>query len=93
MNNNKTLNEIQSNRSDVIVECDVELNANIDTKYKRVSVPNIPNISESTVLRHYTNLSRKNYALSTTMYPLGSCTMKHNPCVNEKIAKFRCFRI
>ena len=88
MNNNKTLNEIQSNRSDVIVECDVELNANIDTKYKRVSVPNIPNISESTVLRHYTNLSRKNYALSTTMYPLGSCTMKHNPCVNEKIAKF-----
>lgn len=88
MNNNKTLNEIQSNRSDVIIECDVELNSNIDDKYKRTSVPNIPNISEATLLRHYTNLSRKNYALSTTMYPLGSCTMKHNPLVNEKIAKF-----
>ena len=88
MNNNKTLNEIQSNRSNVIVECDVKLNANIDAKYKRESVINIPNISESTVLRHYTNLSRKNYALTTTMYPLGSCTMKHNPCVNEKISKF-----
>lgn len=88
MNNNKTLNEIQSNRSTVIVESDVELNANIDDKYKRTTVPNIPNISESTLLRHYTNLSRKNYALSTTMYPLGSCTMKHNPLVNEKIAKY-----
>ena len=88
MNNNKTLNEIQSNRSSVIVESDVELNANIDDKYKRTTVPNIPNISEATLLRHYTNLSRKNYALSTTMYPLGSCTMKHNPLVNEKIAKF-----
>ena len=88
INNNKTLNEIQSNRSTVIVESDVELNTNIDDKYKRTTVPNIPNISESTLLRHYTNLSRKNYALSTTMYPLGSCTMKHNPLVNEKIAKF-----
>lgn len=87
MNNNKTLNEIQSNRSDVIVECDVEINATIDDKYKRTSVPNIPNVSESTLLRHYTNLSRKNYALSTTIYPLGSCTMKYNPLVNEKIAK------
>ena len=88
INNNKTLNEIQSNRSTAIVESDVELNANIDDKYKRTTVPDIPNISESTLLRHYTNLSRKNYALSTTMYPLGSCTMKHNPLVNEKIAKF-----
>ena len=88
INNNKTLNEIQSNRSNVIIECDVELNVNIDDKYKRTTVPDIPNISESTLLRHYTNLSRKNYALSTTMYPLGSCTMKHNPLVNEKIAKY-----
>ena len=81
INNNKTLNEIQSNRSSVIVESDIELNASIDNKYKRTTVPNIPNISESTLLRHYTKKKRKNYALSTTMYPLGSCTMKHNPLV------------
>ncbi len=92
MNNNKTLNEIKSNRPEGrFIECDVALNTHIADKYKRVSKPNIPNISESAVLRHYTNLSRKNYALSTTMYPLGSCTMKHNPLVNEKIAKFEGF--
>ncbi len=89
MNNNKTLNEIKSNRNEEkTVKCDVALNINIDDKYIRKTVPNIPDISEGTLLRHYTNLSRKNYALSTTMYPLGSCTMKHNPLVNEKIAKF-----
>ncbi|MBQ3835386.1 MAG: aminomethyl-transferring glycine dehydrogenase subunit GcvPB, partial [Elusimicrobia bacterium] len=89
MNNNKILNEIKSNRNEErFVVCDVDVNANIDDKYKRKTSPNIPNIAESTLLRHYTNLSRKNYALSTTMYPLGSCTMKHNPLVNEKIAKF-----
>lgn len=44
-------------------------------------------LSEPEVLRHYTRLSRKNYAIDMGLYPLGSCTMKHNPRLNEKIAR------
>ncbi|MFA7073843.1 MAG: aminomethyl-transferring glycine dehydrogenase subunit GcvPB [Endomicrobiaceae bacterium] len=89
---NKLLNEIKSNRNENrIVKCDVPYDISIDDKYKRQKNHNIPNLSESTLLRHFTNLSRRNYSLSTTFYPLGSCTMKYNPLVNEKIAKFEEF--
>lgn len=47
----------------------------------------IAGLSEPEVLRHYTRLSRKNYAIDMGLYPLGSCTMKHNPRLNEKIAR------
>lgn len=39
----------------------------------------LPGLSEPEVVRHYTRLSQKNYAIDTGLYPLGSCTMKHNP--------------
>lgn len=45
-----------------------------------------PNLSEVQVIRHYTNLSSKNYGVENGPYPLGSCTMKYNPKVNEDIA-------
>ena len=48
----------------------------------------LPGLSEPEVVRHYTRLSQKNYAIDTGLYPLGSCTMKHNPRVNEKVARF-----
>ncbi|MCX7679846.1 MAG: aminomethyl-transferring glycine dehydrogenase subunit GcvPB [Spirochaetes bacterium] len=48
----------------------------------------LPNISEREVVRHYTALSQKNYSVDTHMYPLGSCTMKYNPKLNERIASF-----
>ena len=38
-------------------------------------------------MRHYMRLSQKNYAIDTGLYPLGSCTMKHNPRLNEKMAR------
>ena len=38
-------------------------------------------------MRHYVRLSRKNYAIDSGLYPLGSCTMKHNPRLNEKMAR------
>ena len=38
-------------------------------------------------MRHYVRLSRKNYAIDGGLYPLGSCTMKHNPRLNEKMAR------
>ncbi|MEC4592431.1 MULTISPECIES: aminomethyl-transferring glycine dehydrogenase subunit GcvPB [Nitrospirillum] len=47
----------------------------------------LPGLSEPTVVRHYTRLSQKNLGIDSTMYPLGSCTMKHNPRLNEKLAR------
>ncbi|MBL4602832.1 MAG: aminomethyl-transferring glycine dehydrogenase subunit GcvPB [Emcibacteraceae bacterium] len=44
-------------------------------------------LSEPETMRHYTRLSRKNYAIDLGLYPLGSCTMKHNPRINEKVAR------
>lgn len=48
----------------------------------------LPGLSEPEVVRHYTRLSQKNYSIDTGLYPLGSCTMKHNPRINEKVARF-----
>jgi glycine dehydrogenase subunit 2 len=47
----------------------------------------LPGISEPEVVRHYTRLSQKNYAIDMGTYPLGSCTMKHNPRLNEKLVR------
>ena len=85
----KLLNEISSEcKSAFNVNCDVESDLNIPENYKRNSDLGLPCVTENDLLRHFTNLSRKNYALSTTFYPLGSCTMKYNPLINEKIAGF-----
>lgn len=46
----------------------------------------LPDVAEIEVVRHYTNLSRMNYSVDTQMYPLGSCTMKYNPKLNERVA-------
>ncbi len=48
--------------------------------------PDFPDLSEVDVVRHYTRLSQWNYGVDSGMYPLGSCTMKYNPKINEKIA-------
>jgi glycine dehydrogenase subunit 2 len=47
---------------------------------------NLPEVSELDFVRHYTRLSQKNYSIDTVFYPLGSCTMKYNPKINEKAA-------
>ncbi len=52
----------------------------------RDDAPALPEVSEVDIRRHFTRLSQLNYALTTQFYPLGSCTMKYNPTVNEKIA-------
>jgi glycine dehydrogenase subunit 2 len=51
----------------------------------------LPGLSEPQVVRHFTRLSQKNYAIDTGLYPLGSCTMKHNPRLNEKMARLAGF--
>ncbi|MBN1976425.1 MAG: aminomethyl-transferring glycine dehydrogenase subunit GcvPB [Anaerolineae bacterium] len=47
----------------------------------------LPEVSEADVVRHYTRLSQMNYSVDTGFYPLGSCTMKYNPKVNEEVAR------
>src|ERR1700756_2731745 len=46
-----------------------------------------PEVSELEVVRHFVRLSQWNYSAATTLYPLGSCTMKYNPLVNEAVAR------
>ncbi|KAF2989695.1 aminomethyl-transferring glycine dehydrogenase subunit GcvPB [Methylocystis sp. MJC1] len=51
----------------------------------------LPGLSEPEAMRHYVRLSRKNYSIDAGLYPLGSCTMKHNPRANEKLARLEGF--
>jgi glycine dehydrogenase subunit 2 len=51
----------------------------------------LPGLSEPQVVRHFTRLSQKNYAIDSGLYPLGSCTMKHNPRLNERMARLAGF--
>lgn len=53
---------------------------------KRQVSPVLPEVSELDVARHYTNLSAKNFSIEKGFYPLGSCTMKYNPKINEEVA-------
>jgi glycine dehydrogenase subunit 2 len=53
----------------------------------RKSAPALPGLTEPETVRHYTRLSRQNYAIDLGPFPLGSCTMKHNPRLNEKVAR------
>ncbi len=52
----------------------------------RGEAPGLPEISEPEIVRHYNRISRRNFDLDSGFYPLGSCTMKHNPKVNERVA-------
>ncbi|MFW9927827.1 MAG: aminomethyl-transferring glycine dehydrogenase subunit GcvPB [Candidatus Thorarchaeota archaeon] len=56
------------------------------SKLSRKSELSLPELGELEVLRHYTRLSQMNFGVSTGFYPLGSCTMKYNPLINDKIA-------
>ncbi|MBB4613745.1 aminomethyl-transferring glycine dehydrogenase subunit GcvPB [Novosphingobium taihuense] len=53
----------------------------------RAERPDLPGLSEPETVRHYTRLSRQNYAIDLGVFPLGSCTMKHNPRLDEKVAR------
>ncbi|MDP3906905.1 aminomethyl-transferring glycine dehydrogenase subunit GcvPB [Novosphingobium sp.] len=55
--------------------------------FLRAEAPALPGLTEPETVRHYTRLSRQNYAIDLGPFPLGSCTMKHNPRLNEKLAR------
>lgn len=71
-------------------EC--EAAAEIPAKLRRESKLVLPEVSEPDVVRHYTNLSQMNFGVDTGFYPLGSCTMKYNPKINEEVASLDGFK-
>ncbi len=70
-------------------EFDIEelLEIEVEQDYLRKELNYFPELSEVEVVRHYTRLSSWNYGVDTGLYPLGSCTMKYNPKVNERVAR------
>lgn len=64
---------------------------NLDSKYTRKTDSGFPELSELDVVRHYVNLSRLNFSVDTEFYPLGSCTMKYNPKINEAVSALPTF--
>ena len=65
--------------------------ASLPAVLQRTSTPELPEVTEFDVVRHYTNLSNKNFGVDTGFYPLGSCTMKYNPRINEEICSLPSF--
>ena len=65
--------------------------ADLPAGLTRSEAPALPQVSELDVVRHYTNLSQMNFGVDSGFYPLGSCTMKYNPKINEEIAAMPAF--
>ncbi len=64
---------------------DIDIGSIIRPEYLRADIP-LPEVSEIDLVRHYTGLSRRNFGVDNGFYPLGSCTMKYNPKINEDVA-------
>ncbi|MBM3804895.1 MAG: glycine dehydrogenase subunit 2 [Acidimicrobiia bacterium] len=67
---------------------DPDLALALGSENVRESIAGFPELSELDVVRHFTRLSTWNYSIDTGFYPLGSCTMKYNPRINERVARF-----
>ncbi len=67
--------------------------SDIPSDLLRQAPAELPEVSELDVVRHFTNLSNKNFGVDTGFYPLGSCTMKYNPKINEELAALPSFNI
>lgn len=65
--------------------------AELPETLRRQTAAQLPECDELTVVRHYTNLSHNNFGVNDGFYPLGSCTMKYNPVINEEIASMKEF--
>lgn len=72
--------KLRKNEFDNIAACEIPGNL------LRTEAPALPQVDELTAVRHYTNLSTNNFGVDTGFYPLGSCTMKYNPKINEEVA-------
>ncbi len=65
---------------------DVPLQDLLPAHLRRSEPPRLPEVSEPEIVRHYVRLSKRNFDLDSGFYPLGSCTMKHNPRLHERVA-------
>src|SRR5215203_3438233 len=59
--------------------------ADVPEELRRARPPRLPELAEPEILRHFTELSTRNFGIDTGFYPLGSCTMKYNPRINERL--------
>jgi glycine cleavage system P protein (glycine dehydrogenase) subunit 2 len=66
--------------------------ASVPEELRRTEPPRLPELAEPELLRHFTELSTRNFGIDTGFYPLGSCTMKYNPRVNERLVMLPGFR-
>jgi glycine dehydrogenase subunit 2 len=66
-----------------VPQVDAEL---LPARFRRKEEPRLPEVSEPEIVRHYVGLSKRNFDLDSGFYPLGSCTMKHNPRLHERVA-------
>ena len=64
----------------------------LPTELRRAEPPRLPELAEPDLVRHFTELTTRNFGIDTGFYPLGSCTMKHNPRVNERVVALPGFR-
>jgi len=71
-----------------VAASDVPTSVNLNPELLRDKDAGLPELSELDVVRHFTELSRRNFGVDTNFYPLGSCTMKYNPKVCERIAQY-----
>ena len=62
---------------------EVDLSDLLPEEFKREEAAELPEVSELDIMRHYTALSKRNHGIDSGFYPLGSCTMKYNPKINE----------
>lgn len=67
---------------------ELDLSDLLPTGFIREEAAELPEVSELDIMRHYTALSNRNHGVDTGFYPLGSCTMKYNPKINESVARF-----
>src|SRR5699024_1985200 len=67
---------------------EVSLDELLPADFKREEPAELPEVSELDIMRHYTALSNRNHGIDSGFYPLGSCTMKYNPKINESVARY-----
>ncbi|MFJ7637179.1 aminomethyl-transferring glycine dehydrogenase subunit GcvPB [Peribacillus sp. NPDC097264] len=70
---------------------DIPLEEILPVEYIRTEEAELPEVSELDIMRHYTALSKRNHGVDSGFYPLGSCTMKYNPKINENVARYNGF--
>jgi glycine dehydrogenase subunit 2 len=65
---------------------EVDVSELLPDRFRRAQPPRLPEVSEPEIVRHYVGISKRNFDLDSGFYPLGSCTMKHNPRLHERVA-------